>query len=242
MDYKVFSKSELIDILDLIHESIRCKTEADLVSIVARLKDLVCADNGVCALGDNSGNIIKIININYPVDWLDMYAKEELYKKDPVVHYNFKFFKTCLWSEAIEAFPDKLYTDLMNMASEFRLKYGVAGGLHSLENKGSIFSFSSEKNRFRAHHKKILDILMPHVNQALERVCMERKVYDMPLSSREKEVLKWMKEGKTNWEIAAILAISERTVKFHVQNIERKLNAVSKAHAIAIAMEAGLVS
>jgi DNA-binding CsgD family transcriptional regulator len=37
------------------------------------------------------------------------------------------------------------------------------------------------------------------------------------------------------------LNISERTVKFHIQNIERKLDAVNKAHAVAIAMEQDLI-
>ncbi|WP_447973005.1 LuxR family transcriptional regulator [Nitrospira sp. Kam-Ns4a] len=39
------------------------------------------------------------------------------------------------------------------------------------------------------------------------------------LTKREREVLEWMKEGKTNWEIGRILGISERTVRFHVGNI-----------------------
>ena len=51
-----------------------------------------------------------------------------------------------------------------------------------------------------------------------------------------------MKAGKTNWEISVILNISERTVKFHVQNIERKLNAVNKTHAVAIALDQNLLT
>lgn len=50
-----------------------------------------------------------------------------------------------------------------------------------------------------------------------------------------------MKEGKSNWELAMILDISERTVKFHVQNVEKKLNAVNRAHAVALAMDYGMI-
>ncbi|MBI5468313.1 MAG: hypothetical protein HY891_04195 [Deltaproteobacteria bacterium] len=88
---------------------------------------------------------------------------------------------------------------------------------------------------------KVLDIVTPHIHQALSRICECNGSIELALSAREKEVLEWMKAGKTNWEISVILGISERTVKFHVQNIERKLNAVNKAHAIAIAMDTGLV-
>jgi DNA-binding CsgD family transcriptional regulator len=61
------------------------------------------------------------------------------------------------------------------------------------------------------------------------------------LTPKEKQVIKWLKEGKSNWETSAILGISERTVKFHISNIMQKLDASSRAHAVAIAIERGLV-
>jgi DNA-binding CsgD family transcriptional regulator len=60
-------------------------------------------------------------------------------------------------------------------------------------------------------------------------------------TDREKEVMQWVKEGKSNWDLAMILDISERTVKFHVQNVEKKLNAVNRAHAVALAMDYGML-
>jgi DNA-binding CsgD family transcriptional regulator len=59
---------------------------------------------------------------------------------------------------------------------------------------------------------------------------------------RELEVLRWLKEGKTSMDIGTILAISERTVNFHVQNIKRKANAVSRAQAVAVAITHGLLA
>ncbi|WP_242538471.1 response regulator transcription factor [Trinickia acidisoli] len=61
------------------------------------------------------------------------------------------------------------------------------------------------------------------------------------LTEREFTVLDWLKEGKTNWEIAAILEISERTVKFHVANIREKLSASSRSHAVALAYSHNLI-
>lgn len=62
------------------------------------------------------------------------------------------------------------------------------------------------------------------------------------LSLREKEVLNWLKQGKSSNEAAAILEISERTVNYHVNNIMVKLNAASRTHAISLAIEQGLIS
>lgn len=61
------------------------------------------------------------------------------------------------------------------------------------------------------------------------------------LSTREREVLQWVKEGKTNWEISRILSISERTVKFHVQNTLAKLDASNRGHAVVLALTSGLI-
>ncbi len=246
MDYKKFSKKELTNILDLIQASVTCRTESDLVNITVKIKELVCADHGVCGLGEVASGelsrIIKIVNLDYPVEWLNLYAAEALFKKDPIIRYNFSSFRTHFWLEAMEKYKEEPYVDFMNKAGEFGLRHGVAGGVCSETHPtGSIFSFSNARNKFKEYHKEVLDILTPHLHQAMVRICGEKSAAVTELSQREKEVLKWMKEGKTNWEISMILNISERTVKFHVQNIEKKLNAVNKTHAIAIAMEIGVV-
>jgi LuxR family transcriptional regulator, maltose regulon positive regulatory protein len=61
------------------------------------------------------------------------------------------------------------------------------------------------------------------------------------LTPKETETLTWVQEGKTTWEIAKILGVSQGTVKFHVGNILRKLGASSRPQAVAIALKAGLL-
>ncbi|MFC5444528.1 helix-turn-helix domain-containing protein [Rhizobium halophytocola] len=61
------------------------------------------------------------------------------------------------------------------------------------------------------------------------------------LTARETEVVRWTSEGKTSAEIAIILGLSEHTVISHVTAAARKLNAVNRAHLIAIAVKRGLV-
>ena len=62
------------------------------------------------------------------------------------------------------------------------------------------------------------------------------------LSLREKEVINWLKKGKNSADVSIILEISERTVNYHVNNIMNKLDAVSRTHAISLAIEQGLIS
>ena len=61
------------------------------------------------------------------------------------------------------------------------------------------------------------------------------------LTAREHEVLLKMSLGLGNREIADALHISPHTAKFHVAQIIAKLDANSRAHAVAKALRAGLI-
>ncbi|MBI5387969.1 MAG: helix-turn-helix transcriptional regulator [Verrucomicrobia bacterium] len=57
------------------------------------------------------------------------------------------------------------------------------------------------------------------------------------LTPRESEVLDWITEGKSNPEIASILAISPRTVHKHVQHVLRKLGVPNRTSALLLALD-----
>lgn len=62
------------------------------------------------------------------------------------------------------------------------------------------------------------------------------------LTAQEIACLKWCKEGKTNWEIGAILGISPKTVEFHVGNTMKKLGAGNRITAVIMGIRTGLIS
>ncbi len=61
------------------------------------------------------------------------------------------------------------------------------------------------------------------------------------LTPRERQVLAAMSHGLGNREIGGALGISAHTAKFHVAQIIAKLQAQSRAHAVAKALRAGFV-
>ncbi len=62
------------------------------------------------------------------------------------------------------------------------------------------------------------------------------------LSEREKEILKWLKEGKSSYDIAGILRISSNTVNFHIKNLTRKLDVVNRVQAVSEAIRMGIIA
>jgi DNA-binding NarL/FixJ family response regulator len=56
---------------------------------------------------------------------------------------------------------------------------------------------------------------------------------ESPLTRRELDVLRLVATGATNTQIANRLVISSGTVKSHVKNVLRKLQAANRAEAVA---------
>ncbi|WP_019359833.1 helix-turn-helix transcriptional regulator [Streptomyces sp. AA1529] len=62
------------------------------------------------------------------------------------------------------------------------------------------------------------------------------------LTVRENEVLLLLAQGLVNEEIAAKLSVSSATIRSHVHNLLHKLNVRSRAQAVALAYETGLIN
>jgi DNA-binding CsgD family transcriptional regulator len=61
------------------------------------------------------------------------------------------------------------------------------------------------------------------------------------LTDREREVLTWVADGKTAWEIGEVLEISHRTVEWYIQQAAQKLGARNRIQAVVIAARDGLI-
>jgi len=62
-----------------------------------------------------------------------------------------------------------------------------------------------------------------------------------PLSPREREVLELVAEGLSNKEIAARLFVSERTARYHVTAVFNRLGVSTRAQAVAVASQRGML-
>ena len=83
-----------------------------------------------------------------------------------------------------------------------------------------------------------------YVDPRLDRILLsERATSRVPaLSPREREIMHLMAEGRTADQIAEALTVSVETVRTHVRNVIRKLQARNRVHAIAIALERGEIA
>ncbi|MCA1378915.1 helix-turn-helix transcriptional regulator [Bradyrhizobium sp. NBAIM20] len=66
-------------------------------------------------------------------------------------------------------------------------------------------------------------------------------VQGVVLSSRERQCLRWVEEGKSSWAIGVILKVSENTVNFHVKNAMRKLETTTRIQCVVKARRLRLI-
>jgi DNA-binding NarL/FixJ family response regulator len=88
------------------------------------------------------------------------------------------------------------------------------------------------------------DELLARIRRLLERGGAGSRAVDgvtLDLTKREIEVLQCVAEGLAPGRIAELLVISPKTVSSHVQRILAKLGVHTRAQAVAVAYEAGLI-
>jgi DNA-binding NarL/FixJ family response regulator len=83
-----------------------------------------------------------------------------------------------------------------------------------------------------------------YVDPRLDRILLSpRATAQVPqLSPRERQIMHLMAEGRTAEAIGGSLGVSVETVRTHVRNVIRKLQARNRVHAIAIALERGEIA
>lgn len=229
-------------ILELIDQSILVQDEEEMKGLIDRLKTIVPFDFALCALGDagsDGSRKYRILNVSYPIDWLEQYTRNNFLKIDPIVREDCLSSGLQFWHDTFKKYEDA--ASFTSAAEDFGLKAGYSYGLKTGSQKRSLFSFSSPVMKRSFHTETILKHIVPHLHQALLRIVPDVGGGRVELSLREKEVLEWAKNGKSNWEISVILSISEDTVKFHVKNILRKMDVANRTQAVAAALHIGLI-
>lgn len=109
-------------------------------------------------------------------------------------------------------------------------------------------SFSRVRAPFDARLALYMELLLPHLLTTLARVLANEARMRSPrnrqvglITAREAEVLTWVRDGKTNDEIAAILGLSMLTVKNHLRHAMQKLVVRTRGQAVARAIALGFI-
>jgi DNA-binding CsgD family transcriptional regulator len=185
----------------------------------------------------------------YPKEWRDHYSRNNYMVVDPTVDYCAHHVTTYQWEgESLIDSGNAEIRRFMSEAHDFGIKSGVSFPVHTAQGDFAMLSFASEQTKLDSGPRlqRVLPIgqlFTAYLHESVRRVFASDvlTLSQVDLTGREKECLLWATEGKTAWETSRILSISERTVTFHLQNVQHKLGVNNRQQAVARAVALGII-
>jgi DNA-binding CsgD family transcriptional regulator len=186
---------------------------------------------------------------NTPVAYTQAYHDTGLARVDPVMQHCKRAAVPIIWDQG--TYVDKGCGDMWEHQASYGYRTGIALAIHLPG--GRHFSMGVDRDRALSSNPKALtrivaelQLFAVHAQDAafriFEAVSSAPPSELPPLTPREKEALRWTMEGKTAWEVGAIMSISERTAVLHLQNATHKLQCINKHQAVLKALKLGLLS
>lgn len=194
---------------------------------------------GIGGISPQGSHLRKILNFNYPLAYFEPLRDADGRLDSPLMK-RWRDTQEPQWFQSGRD-EDKFPDDWVQLFNKHDLRNTIG---HGVMDVGGVFSsffiFSRIPGDIGAEHAFLMKLLTPHLHFALARVLTMVEEYQgalgkskKSLSERQREILHWMHEGKTNWEIAQILSLSELNVKYHINQIFLKLEVRSRAQAVA---------
>jgi DNA-binding CsgD family transcriptional regulator len=192
------------------------------------------------------GKLEDVVWHKFPDGYLKTYVELGWERIDPILGYSLRSVRPFRWDEVVHDVP------LTRKQLEY-LKETVRMGVPMV----NVVPFSSpvggrELVAFGERKAKRADPARRPILQAMcaqlwsrhgELVGSRRTIEDdgPRLTHKELEILRWMKHGKSNAEIAEIQGLSVKTIEYHVGNILKKLGAANRVTAVVKAIRDGLL-
>ena len=178
-----------------------------------------------------------------PAGWLEVYSAAQYNTISPALRLVRRTGRPFVWADApCDAEREPRIAEYFRHMSDFGLDKGLVIPVPRASGRIGIAWFSGPAPEFNVHTIPRLQLTallaFEHIRQ------FQAPPYEQcrrALTAREREVLTWVAAGKTAWEIGEILHIAKRTVDEHVQTVCRKLDAGTRAHAVAIAVRDRLI-
>lgn len=244
-DGNLLDGTDAVRLLDIIEACLNCGKQEDFTSLFSDSRDVLPFDCALVLSGRLEARGVAVadgVSIGFPTAWIDAYLAKLGPQRDGVV-------KGAMTAPGIQSWCDAHVRleqpNALALCRDFGLRSGYVAGLPPTfeEREGRLVCFGGASATADSRGEAVVRCLAPHLLLAFSRLRRaKRSPSGQPVvSPREKEVLQWLKQGKSSWDISRILGIRERTVNFHVANIMRKLGTYNRAQAVAAALHRQLI-
>lgn len=186
----------------------------------------------------------------YPDAWVTQYLAENYFAIDPVVHEGARQRLPFMWSDVAplhEMTPQQ--RRFFDEAARFGIRGGITIPIHGRDGALATMTLAPAGTEaeqratiVRTQHMVHQLSLYYHAHAApylLERFLRQATP---ELTAMQKDVLEWMTEGQTTFQIARRMGVSERDIRDHVDAAKQKLGVSSQVHLLVKASMEGLIA
>ncbi|RQS09870.1 LuxR family transcriptional regulator [Burkholderia sp. Bp9002] len=232
-------------IMKAVLEMSCCKRVEDLHRILADICDLAgfeffCYQD--CRIIDGKP-IIGCTLLNYPESWQHRYRERQYLAIDPVVRHATSSLAPLTWGDQL--FVTEAEREFREDLRAHGMGLGVSFPAHFRHTDVACVSFV----RSAAEADEDVEPLhVPSWGALVANLTLDtsRRLNVVPsgapsLSARELEILKWVAEGKSSWDISRIVSLTEHGVVHHIRNIMKKFNVTSRRRAVVMASKLGML-
>jgi DNA-binding CsgD family transcriptional regulator len=183
----------------------------------------------------------------YDQGYMNTYLRDYSPLKDRAFHYCFTHLVPLDWAELRRA--DQTVAHIHAVAERYGVgRHGVSIPIREPGVGDAMFSlnFECDDRQWLELRRDMVcgaHLFAHYFHQRMRGVIAARPVSAaFDLSPREREVLKWAADGKTAWETAQLLGVSESAVRLYASNAMTKLRAKTKTQAVAIAVKNAILN
>jgi DNA-binding CsgD family transcriptional regulator len=184
---------------------------------------------------------------SYNQDWVDHYVDEKYYSFDPVVLTAFRHFMPLDWKRL--DWSGRRERNLFGEAVGNGIgPQGVSVPIRGVNGVFALFSVTARATdrdweKFTRENGRDFLLISHFVHQRATEIMGELADEEIRvLSPRERDVLAMLSAGKSRQEASDKLRISEHTFRVYVDSARHKLGAVNTVHAVALAINKGIIS
>jgi DNA-binding CsgD family transcriptional regulator len=183
---------------------------------------------------------------NFSLDWVETYTYQNYTKLDATVFLCNNRDAPFDWSLARALYNEKKHKDFWYLAKEHDLYHGMSVPIDRNHQYVCGMGYALDEKEEKAwlnKYEKEIAVLTQLFNSRYNQFCRmpEQIIRKNRLSKREIECAHWICNGNTLQQIADKMKITERTVRFHLNQLKNKLNARTKEQVIAKLVMHGLV-
>lgn len=223
-----------------------CTTQFDLLRLLREITQFYgysyffiagSGDRAVANLADS------IIITSAPSDLIRRYDEAGLMERSPLLRAltGMGAPLQCRLDEPFKDLTTEQQVTLDAFSAEFNLDCCFITPVYHRDYGPAAVCFLGKRKQMTFTDTANLAMIANLAHQKLRRVSAQPNKADSPLTERERECLVWTSSGKTSVEIARILGLSEHTVNHYLNNAARKLDAVNRTQAVALAIRQGFI-